>query len=345
MDNSIKSILIVFLLILIFYLLSVLSSLIIPLAFAFLFSVLFQPLIKFLKRKKTPGWVIMPMVSVITLAVLALILNIIIQSATQIASQYDYLVLRFSTKVETFLTWVNSSFALELDKGMILGSISEMMTGEFITEALGGVASSVSSFTGSFFMFALYYVVLLSGMSNYKAFLEYVGAERGDTFIESYERIQNSVISYMAIKVLVSLGTGLTVYVICLLFGLKFALFWAFLTFLLNFIPSIGSTIAIIPPVLMAVIQFDSWQPMLFLLLCIVAVQMIMGNVVEPKIMGNQLRLNLMTVLIGLVFWGYLWGVAGMMLSVPLIVLMKLVFENVPSLSLLGRLMGSPNPK
>jgi predicted PurR-regulated permease PerM len=194
-------------------------------------------------------------------------------------------------------------------------------------------------------MFALYYIVLLSGMSNYPAFVRYVGGKRQETFLKNYETIQKSILAYILTKTLINLSTGALVTIICLIFGIKFALFWGLLVFLLNFVPQIGSVLGILPIVMMGLIQFDSIQAILLLIILTEAVLFTMGNVLEPKVMGSRLRLNTITVLFGLVFWGYLWGIAGMMLSIPLMVIIKLTFDNIPSFHVFGRVMGYPEKK
>ena len=149
----------------------------------------------------------------------------------------------------------------------------------------------------------------------------------------------------MTIKVIVSSSTGIIAGLVCMAFGVKFAVFFGFLTFLLNFIPSIGSIIATIPPVLMAMIQFDTFQRPILILIILGLVQMTIGNFIEPKIMGDRLRLNTVTVIFGLVFWGIIWGIPGMLLSVPLLVILKLILEYSDTLSVVARIMGSHTKK
>ncbi len=345
MDNTVKNILLIFLLVLIFYLMSVLSSLLIPLVLAFLFAALFQPLVQKLQGIKAPKWLIMPIIIIITLGIFYGLFNIIIQTGSQIGSQQAFLLERLEIRVDGLLNWINSFSGLSLNTGNIFDEISNMISTQWISSTAGGIASSLGSFTGSFLMFSLYYIILLSGLSNFKEYIEYVGAEKKENFRQYADKIQDSIFKYMMIKATVSFTTGTIVYLLCLAFGIKFAIFWGFLTFLLNFVPSVGSIIATIPPVLMAVIQFDSIQTAFFLLICLAVVQFSIGSVIEPKIMGGRLKLNTLTVIFGLVFWGYLWGIPGMILSVPMMVLLKLLFEHSPSLNIVARIMGSPEKK
>ena len=149
----------------------------------------------------------------------------------------------------------------------------------------------------------------------------------------------------MKVKFFVSFLTGLGYFIICWAFGIKFAFFWGFLAFLLNFIPTVGSIIATIPPLLFGLIQFSSMGAVGILVVLLMAVQIVMGNVVEPKVTGSSLSLNTIVVILGLVFWGYLWGITGMILSVPLLVLTKVILSQLPDAQLLVRLMGSREEK
>lgn len=343
MDNKAQVIAVIFLMVLIFYLMSVLSSLLVPLAFALLAAVTFQPLIYFLKRKKTPVWLILPLVSIISLALLFGIFNIILETSSSIAEQQAFLLQRLEIKLNDILFWTNSLTNMDLNAKSFFAELKNNIGAGWMTQTAGGVAQGIGVFSSSFTMFALYYVFLLAGMTNYRSYLIYVGGENYQPLLITYEKIQSSVNRYMIIKTLISLITAIFVTVICYIFGLKFPLFWGFIAFLLNFIPSIGSILATIFPTLMAIIQFDSLETIVLVVALLGSVQMLMGNVIEPKVMGTSLRLNTLTVLFGLVFWGYLWGVSGMILAVPLLVIIKLIFEQFPSFSIISRIMGYPD--
>ncbi len=339
MDNTIKNILIVFLLVLIFYLMSVLSYLLIPLVLAFLSAILFQPLVNAFKKLKVPNWIIMPIVVIITLGIIYGLFNLILETGNEIASQKDYLFARLDFKFSGLMIWLSDIFGHHLDTQNLTTTLTNFFDGKWVSSKVGGLAQSIGSFTSSFFMFALYYVVLLAGLSKYESYLIYVGSGN-PTLITTYKKVQKSIFRYVIIKSLINIANGGLIYLICLIFGIKFAIFWGFLTFLLTFIPSIGSTMAIVFPALMGVIQYDSLQSILFFILCLTIVPFVIGNFLEPKIFGNRLSLNTLTVIFGLVFWGYLWGVAGMVLSVPLLVIIKILFEHIPSLSVVSRIMG-----
>jgi AI-2 transport protein TqsA len=119
----------------------------------------------------------------------------------------------------------------------------------------------------------------------------------------------------------------------------EFAIIWGLLTFLLNFIPNIGSVIATILPLLIAFIQFDSVGTLFWLALLLSGVQMIIGNFIDPRVVGRSVNLSPLVVLCSLMFWGWLWGFIGMFLAVPISVIIKIVFENTRSLKFISILM------
>ncbi len=144
----------------------------------------------------------------------------------------------------------------------------------------------------------------------------------------------------MGIKTAISLVTGISAGLICWIFGLQFALFWGFMAFVLNYIPSIGSMLATVLPIFMAIIQFDQFGIILALAIVLGTSQFMIGSVIDPMIMGSRLRLNTVAVIFGLMFWGYIWGIPGMLLSVPLMVVIRLILERSEDLSIIARVMG-----
>jgi predicted PurR-regulated permease PerM len=155
------------------------------------------------------------------------------------------------------------------------------------------------------------------------------------------ERIHRDIERYIITKTGISLFTGLLFTVILLLFDVRFALAFGAIAFLLNYIPNIGSFVATLGPIAIALVQYGPTGPWKVILLgvILVAVQMIIGNIAEPLIMGRTLQINPITVLLWLVFWGWLWGVWGMVLAVPIAATARIIFERTPALKRIGALM------
>jgi predicted PurR-regulated permease PerM len=137
---------------------------------------------------------------------------------------------------------------------------------------------------------------------------------------------------YVLIKTIISVLTGLLVYLVMLLFGLEFAETWALLTVFLNFIPNIGSIVATLFPTLAALVQFDSWTPVLLIFTIITLIQFSVGNLIEPQLMGRSLNLSPFVIILSLTFWGAIWGIVGMFLAVPIMVMVMIACSHVPFL-------------
>jgi predicted PurR-regulated permease PerM len=152
------------------------------------------------------------------------------------------------------------------------------------------------------------------------------------------ENIFTDIKKYLVGKTLINLTHAVLVYIILLLFGADFAIVWGFLTFFMAFIPNIGPFFATILPFAAVLIQFDSTGSAIVLLILLIVTGFIMGNVVEPKIFGNTLNLSPFLILASLIFWGYLWGIMGMLLSVPILSMIKITlskFESTRPVSIL----------
>lgn len=149
---------------------------------------------------------------------------------------------------------------------------------------------------------------------------------------------------YLAVKTLISLVSGILVYLSCLLIGVSFPLLWATLAFCLNYIPNIGSVVAAIPAVLMTLVMPEGglWEAGL-LTLAYLVVNFLMGNVIEPRVMGYTLGLSTLAAFLSLVIWGWILGPVGMLLSVPLTMTLKIALNSHPDTRWLARIMGGRN--
>lgn len=142
--------------------------------------------------------------------------------------------------------------------------------------------------------------------------------------------ITHSVHRYLSLKTLISIGTGVAAYIVMLPIGLDFAVLASFLIFLFNYIPNLGPFIGTGIAVAFALLQFDVLLPALYILITVGTVQVISGNIVEPIIMGHSLNLSPLVIMVALVFWGYIWGIFGMFIAVPLTVVLMIILAHIP---------------
>lgn len=337
--RTVRNLLIVGLAIALVSLLKTLSSLLLPLVLALLVTMLTLPLVFWLKRLGLPKIIIIPLVALLTIFVVVVVINILANTLTDLISQQTELTQQFSDKVQEVYQLLGHRFHLDLDYD--ISPLVYLWDQIDISQLVRNFAGLLGSFGSSFFLFILYYVFLLIGVSDYKQYLHYVAADN-QQMLKSFETLQQSISTYISVKSVISFATAVIVFIVCKAFGMSFALFWAFLTFVLNFIPTIGSIISTLSVIFFAFIQFDSYSRVIFISVLLTSNQMIIGNFLDPLIMGNRLRLNTVTVIFGLVFWGFIWDIPGMLLSVPLMVMIKLTLAQSESLGILARIMGNP---
>jgi predicted PurR-regulated permease PerM len=156
------------------------------------------------------------------------------------------------------------------------------------------------------------------------------GETRTKEIMTVVEAINRSIHDYIALKTFVSFLQGFLSFVVLAAFGVEFAVMWGVLIFLFNFIPYIGSLVAVSLPILLSFLQYaeEPWKPLLITLLLLL-IQRIVDNFIEPRLTGQKLGLSPLIVLLSLAFWGWLWGVVGMILAVPLTVIGKIILENI----------------
>jgi predicted PurR-regulated permease PerM len=154
----------------------------------------------------------------------------------------------------------------------------------------------------------------------------------GMAILAILKEVNSAVRTYVVVKTQMSLLTGLISYFILIAFGIDFPILWAFLIFMFNYIPYLGSLIATLLPAIFSIFQFQSFSIFLWVFLAIELVQILVGNVIEPKVMGRTLNLSPLGVLLALAFWGIIWGVLGMIISVPITSIMVIIASRIPSL-------------
>jgi len=143
--------------------------------------------------------------------------------------------------------------------------------------------------------------------------------------------IDKNLRRYLGVKAFVSFLAASLEMIILLLFGVKFAVIWGLMTFVLNFIPSIGAILATLLPTLFALAQFSDPLMSLWVFIAIASVHMTVGNILDPTLMGETLNLSLLVVFVSLFFWGWLWRAVGVLLAVPMTATIKIILQNVPS--------------
>jgi AI-2 transport protein TqsA len=237
----------------------------------------------------------------------------------------------------------------------LIASLSDWMgsdVGEAIRVAYGDVSllsnlralAAPASYAVSTIILIILYVAFLfveRGHMPSKFVLLFPEVNRSEKVLGVIALIVRSVHRYLFVKTIISIGTGLAAYFVMRLVGLEFAETWALLTVFLNFIPNVGSILATVLPSLMALVQFDSWGLILFTIGSVGAVQFVGGNAIDPMLMGRTLNLSSFVIVLALAFWAAVWGIVGMFLAVPIMVVILIICSHVPSLRSIAILLSS----
>jgi len=223
---------------------------------------------------------------------------------------------------------INSTFDIDL-----AATVAKYLEDFNYTGVLSNLFTALTSVFGDAFLVILYLVFILLEEPifprKFKAI--YNTPERYKHASELMDKIDHSTSSYMAIKSLMSLLTGVLSFIVLLAIGVDAAFFWAFLICLLNYIPAIGSIIATLFPTVFAMLQFGDLTHPILVLAIVGTIQVAVGNILEPRVMGNSLNISTLVVFITLAVWGAIWGVIGMLLSVPITVILILVLSEIPT--------------
>ncbi len=320
-----------------------LRSVLVPFSVALLLSFIFQPIVLYLKARRIPIAIALVVVFV-TLAAAATVVGYIVYSSAE--SLIDATE-RYLPRIDTVVADVEellqqTAAALGMAEGRM--DLGQVIDPSIITSLLQNGIGEAFTFAGNTFLVLLFMLFILASSGELvvkvrKAYPAHI-AERINAVTDN---ISQQVRQYLVAKTLVSAGTGLLIFLALWILGVDYPVFWGFLAFLLNYIPNIGSFVAVILPFGFALLQFDTLTFPIIAALVMWLIQMVMGNIVDPRLMAFSLNLSPVLVIVSLIFWGWLWGVAGMILAVPLTATIKIFFENIDGLRPIAVLMGSVN--
>lgn len=301
-------------------------DILIPLALAVMIWYLLDALARLYGRIqigswRLPGWVGLPAALVTVTIALVAIANLIgdnIADVIAAAPSYQANLERLVAQIAGFF-----GFSEVPQLRQMLGEID-------LRGLASNFAAAATGIVGNAGIIVIYVLFLLIEQRSFdkkmKAMFEDSGREK--EFRSLLHHMQTQIQSYVWIKTLMSLLTGAVSYVILLLIGVDFAAFWAFVIFMLNYIPTIGSMLGVVFPALLTLVQFSSPVPFIIVVAALGVTQFTIGNFLEPRIMGTTLNLSPLVVILSLVIWGSLWGIVGAILCVPITVIGMIVFAH-----------------
>ncbi len=307
----------------------------IPFILAVFLSYIIEPVLTFLTRCRCPrpGAVLLVLVMMFVFLYLAGVL--VYSSGKSLAIELP----KYQPRLSDLSQFLQKGLGpLKLDLSLALEKLDIGKIGAVILSAIGPFLDLL----GKILLVFIFLVFIVAGRGRAATKVQKaLGDGRAGQVRTAFEAINGQVRKYLVIKTVMSLANGLEVWLVLTLFGVDFAALFGFLAFVLNFIPSIGSLTAMTFRVGFAFFQFGTFWTPFWVLVITAGLDGILGNLIEPRIMGKGLGLSPLIVFFSLLFWGWLWGVPGMILSIPLTAVIKIVCQNVPVLRPVAVLMGS----
>ncbi len=306
-----------------------------PFFLAIFLSFILYPALDSLNRLKIPKAVSIIFILGVTFLVIYLLGLLFYSSGKTFASEFP----KYGQKISSILSSFQEKFKLSGYAGDPLEWVEDLdinKVGGLLISSLGPFFSFISNL----FLIFVFVIFILAGRGKTKSKIKNsFDTQRSQKIIDVIQNIDGQIQKYLAIKTIVSFLTGAIATLVLMIFGVDFAIVFGFMTFLLNYIPTIGSIVATILPLIIAAFQFDSLWPAFWIFIILGTVQMSIGNFVEPRLMGEGLGLSPLVVLFSLFFWGWLWGIPGMIMAVPIAAVIKIVCSNIPSLEFVAALM------
>ncbi|MFT4603626.1 MAG: AI-2 transport protein TqsA [Rhodothermales bacterium] len=310
-----------------------------PFVLAMLLSVIFKPLIVGLKARRFPTALSLLLVLIAFFLVLFLLgwfLTSSIGSFAQEVPRYEARATAYLNNVEAWAILRLADFSIEVGDTTWSRSINLSSLTGVITTGIG----TFFSFLGTAFLVLLFMMFILAGSGDLVEKVKLAFPEGpADRIATVISNVDAQLRRYLITKTLISFLTGLITGLVVAAFGVDFPFVWGFLAFVLNYIPNFGSLVAVVFPVFLSLLQFDSVGLTIVLLVLLVSMQAVLGNFIEPRLMGFRLNLSPLFILVCLIFWGWLWGFWGLVLAVPLTAAVKIVFENIEVLKPVSILM------
>lgn len=315
------------------------APILLPFSLALFLAILSLPILRALQNRGIPGVVAVLITLLVDLAVLGVIVLLGIQSVAEFQERLPRYAARLQSLVGLWLDTLQ-------DRGVPMEDVyrtQDWISVGSVVDFVGSTLQRMAFFLGNAFLVVLVMLFMLSEATVFPAkFRSILGDERGD--MGRFAQIIGEVQEYLLIKTLISLATGVTIGAFAWIMGLDFPVLLGLIGFILNYVPTIGSILAAIPALLLAMIQFEGVGPPVAVALAYLGINVVFGNLVEPSLMGRRLGLSTLVVILSLVFWAWLWGPVGALLAVPLTMVVKIGLEHTDDLRWMAVLLDKEPP-
>ncbi|MCB0388858.1 MAG: AI-2E family transporter [Winogradskyella sp.] len=318
---------------LIFYLLKILSFIFIPLVFSMFIALLFLPIMRWLGKKNIPKPISILIVVLIIAAGMKIGVELIQISSREILNSDTEFFSKAEEKFDNLFILAQETFGFKLDD-------KESVLKQFIAKDNIGDSINFIQRTLTMVLMTTFFVVLwLAESINIQKVLNSTILKQRHTSLKTFFKIEKDLIKFIKVKFFISLATGIGTGLACVFFDVSFPIFWGLFAFIINFVQMVGSIITVILLSIFAFIELDPTSTLFFFILSITGVQVLFGSILEPIFMGKSFSLNVITVLVMLMLWGFIWGVPGLIMAIPITVFIKIILDQFPETKVLSDIL------
>ena len=309
------------------------SEVIVPFLLSLFLAIILLPTYNFFNKKGLPESISLIFVISIFILLILLVAQLIGTSIHDFNSNIDLYSKQLGVYYHSFV-----ALAAKIGIELSVDELSSMINSKQIMSFASQIMQSMGSMFTNGFVVLFTIIFMLLESSNFKSKIAFASNDSGA--VAHIEKISSQIKEYMVLKAIISIFTGLIVWIALVIVGTDYAFLWAVIAFLFNFIPNIGSIIAAVPAVLLTLVQLGTLNAMVVASIY-VAINVIVGSVIEPRVMGKGLGLSTLVVFLSLIFWGWLLGIVGMLLSIPLTIMIKIILYDNENTRWISVLLGT----
>jgi len=318
---------------LVFYLLKILSFIFVPLIFSMFIALLFLPIMRWLGKKKVPKIISILIVVLLIAGGMKIGFELIQLSSRQILNSDASFFVKAEEKFVSLLVTAQQTFGFELQSEKTL--FSQFFQQDDIIPTFDYIRKIVTAIL----MTTFFVVLWLAESINVQKVLNSTILKQKHASVRTFRKIEKDLIKFIKVKFFVSLATGIGSGLACLFFDVSFPIFWGLFAFVINFVQMVGSVISVVCLSAFAFIELDPTSTLFFFIVTISGVQVLFGAILEPIFMGKSFSLNVITVLVMLMLWGFIWGIPGLIMAIPITVFIKIILEQFSNTQVIAKML------
>ncbi len=305
-------------------------------------ALLFLPIMRWLNKKNVSKPISIFIVILIFIGALKIGGELIQLNSKEILSADNSFFQKAETKLEALLIGMEDYLGIPYSKEENI--INNFIPKESMMKNFGSTLDFIGNTVTMILMTVFFVVLWLAESINVQKLMNNTILKQKHTSVKTFVKVEKDLIKFIKVKFLVSLFTGIGIGLACVFFDVSFPIFWGLFAFAINFVQMVGSIISVVLLALFAFVELEPTSTLLFFVLSITGVQVLFGSILEPIFMGKSFSINIITVLVMLMLWGYIWGVPGLIMAIPITVFIKIILEQFPQTKIIASLISGNQP-